>query len=197
MPAQALAGKNASGALVVHAADTPSCSFFADFCGEDFPEPNVCENAGTEAYPSFPVWFLASFWPGQTPGVSQIIFGIEHNLNLSVDADWWGPCNPEEQPDPGWPHDPGAGNTITFPTPVVGDLLFPFYVFCVVDPNRETTSRHRSIQDSGTQDSLATKIYRSSTRLSPSVGFAGSEAATTTARARECMAPAASLTVPA
>lgn len=128
-----LAGKNAGGGLIVHASDELSCTMFLDFCGDDFPDIDDCIQAETSAYPNMPVWLITSFPWGSNPGVSQIIFGIDHNLDLVGDPGWWGPCASFESPDPGWPQDPMAGNVLTFDPPIEGDLFFPFYVFCVAN----------------------------------------------------------------
>ena len=127
------AGKNQCGALVVHTDDAHGwtegvCDNF------DAWVPDACEYFGTrvdrdENTPAL-IWLIAVFSCNSSPGVTIIYFGHDHNLPEQY-HEHWGPCGSAgtaEFPDAGWPDSPAtAGNSVAFGTPIVGDLLFPFY----------------------------------------------------------------------
>jgi hypothetical protein len=132
LPAQA--GKNAGGALIVHTNDANT--YTGGVCArfDTMDSPGTCELAGTQtnnddATPSL-IWIIAAFDPGESPGVSSIYFGLNHNLppdqgyfaNFAV----CGPAGTLELPDAGWPET--GGNTVAYPTPIVDDTFFPVYV---------------------------------------------------------------------
>jgi hypothetical protein len=62
--------------------------------------------------------------------VTVVVFGHDHNLP-EYSHNHWGLCGPAgtlEIPDSGWPDSPAtAGNSVAFGTPIVEDILFPFY----------------------------------------------------------------------
>jgi len=133
----ATAGKNADGALVVHTDDAHSYTG-ANMCllFDSWYPGITCADLGTrtdrdETTPAL-IWFIAAFPQSSTPGVQIIYFGNEHNLppGEGYHANW-GYCGPGgsfELPDSGWPEAPAtAGNSLTFDSPIVGDILFPFY----------------------------------------------------------------------
>jgi hypothetical protein len=132
-----LAGKNSGGALAVHVDDEFFIYSFLTACQEfEGEDPGSCEGLRTETDLVDPdeflvplVWFLAAVPDGSDPGVTVVRFGIDHNL--APGSLFWEVCGPEgsiEDPDPDWPNDPDAGNSVIFGSPVVGDRLFPFYV---------------------------------------------------------------------
>jgi hypothetical protein len=134
----AMAGKNANGSMVVHTDDAHGwtnglCDLF------DGWYPGItCPDLGTRTdvdvnTPAL-IWFLAAFDVGAAPGVSVVYFGHDHNMPQYY-HNRWGYCGPVgtlEIPDGGWPDTPAtAGNSVAFGSPVVGDILFPFYYFDV------------------------------------------------------------------
>jgi hypothetical protein len=131
-----LAGKNDRGAMVVHTDDAHS---WTDHVCNNFDTwvPDRCEDLNTrtdkdEDTPAL-IWFIASFYGG-TPGVTVVCFGHDHNLPVYYHNHWGfcGPAGTIEVPDTGWPDAPAtAGNAVAFGSPVVDDLLFPFYYFDV------------------------------------------------------------------
>ena len=131
-PALALAGKNKNGALVVHTNDSYVYSA-GTVCTTTLGDPGTCSAAVTRSDKSSGtvVWLLASFLSSASPGVAGIYFGIDYDdlaLDPGVAFRACGPAGTLELPDADWPYS-GRGNTIGFGTPIVGDTLFPFYVF--------------------------------------------------------------------
>ncbi len=130
--APAHAGKNKNGALIVHTND--SYLFSAQtVCSATLGDPGTCSAAITRSDKSSGtvVWLLASFLSTASPGVAGIYFGIEYDdlvLDPGVAFKACGPAGTLELPDGDWPYS-GRGNTVAFGTPIVGDTLFPFYVF--------------------------------------------------------------------
>jgi hypothetical protein len=130
-----LAGKNANGAMVVHTDDAYSwtdgvCNNFDAWV----PDGCQCLNTRTDKDEDTAalIWFIATFPPFSSPGVSVVYFGNEHNLPAGEDHHVnWGFCGPTgtiELADAGWPEASAtAGNTVAFGSPIVGDRLFPFY----------------------------------------------------------------------
>lgn len=135
----ALAGKNQSGALVVHTDDTHTYTTVSMCAQFDIWYPGiVCSDLNTttnkdEATKAL-IWVLAAFPPSAVPGVQVIYFGLNHNLPPGMgyieDKGFCGPAGSFELPDAGWADYPAtAGNSVAFGSPVVGDILFPFYYF--------------------------------------------------------------------
>jgi hypothetical protein len=138
------AGKNAGGALIVHTNDE---FFLSDTCFDDPPpicmwnchdDPGSCENANTQTddyygYGSL-IFCFAAFPEESTPGLSEVRFGLDHNLDFPYP---WvlGFCGPEgstEVADQGWPENPSsAGTRVIFGSPVVGEGFFILYWFYV------------------------------------------------------------------
>jgi hypothetical protein len=126
------AGKNKNGALIVHTNDSYIYSA-QTACSTTLADPGTCAAAGTrsEKASGTVVWLLAAFLSGANPGVSGIYFGIDYddlNLDPGVTFKACGPPGTLDVPDTDWPY-AGRGNTVGFGSPVVGDILFPFYVF--------------------------------------------------------------------
>ena len=135
----ALAGKNQGGALVVHSRDeawfSNACDWF-DYLYPDITCPELDTRSDKPDYDTALIWFIAAFPPYANPGVKVIYFGLDHNLPPDLGyiegRMFCGPDGSFEYPDAGWPEYPAtAGNSLTFGTAVVDDLLFPFYVFRV------------------------------------------------------------------
>jgi hypothetical protein len=128
----AMAGKNENGSMVVHTNDSYTYSG-QTVCTATQGDPGTCEAAGLMATKDAGqvVWLLAAFLPGSSPGVSVIYFGIRYDdacLDPGVAKTFCGPPNTLEVPDTDWPYT-GRGNSVAFGSPVVGDILFPFYAF--------------------------------------------------------------------
>lgn len=132
MAGTTLAGKNETGALIVH---TGSYSVYGnDPCGADYDDPSTCEAADTQTDndPETPavIWLIAAFHESSDPAVTVIYFGLDHNLPEFY-HDRWGMCGPPgslEVPDVGWPDEPAsAGNSVAFGSPIAHNRLFPFY----------------------------------------------------------------------
>ena len=126
------AGKNAGGALIVHTQDAYVFSA-STACTTTYSIPASCEEANTRSDKNVGtvVWLLAAFPDTSSPGVSGIYFGIDYddvNLDPGAATKLCGPAGSMELPDSGWPYE-GRGNTVAFGTPVVGNRLFPVYVF--------------------------------------------------------------------
>jgi hypothetical protein len=131
----AMAGKNANGAMVVHTDDAHAwtngvCGFFDAWVIDPCPDLNT--RTDKDVNTSALIWFIAAFPDAASPGVSVVYFGHDHNLPQYY-HNRWGFCGPTgtlEVPDGGWPDAPAtAGNSVAFGTPIVGDILFPFYYF--------------------------------------------------------------------
>jgi hypothetical protein len=129
----ALAGKNASGVMVVHTDDAHGwtenvCDYFDAWV----PDDCICLGTRTDKDENTPVliWFAAFFPAGSAPGVTVVYFGHDHNLP-AYHHDHWGFCGPAgtiEVPDSGWPDAPAtAGTAVAFGSPIINDHLFPFY----------------------------------------------------------------------
>lgn len=136
----ALAGRNANGALVVHADDsinyTP-CEGAYFYCAQ--PIPTSCESLDTQFVWQYePVLFiLAAFDASSSPSVSAIRFGLQYNFDGGAgfgSAHCWGACGSAlEQPDADWPAggaDLRSGNLVTFPSPVF-ERVFKVYHFSI------------------------------------------------------------------
>ncbi len=134
-PDIAQAGKNARGAMIVHCLDEVVYTDTFDWCGDDYDDPGSCENAVTRSDASETdasvIWAIAAFHETSNPGVTVVYFGLDHNLPLGyvTASSFCGPDGTLEIPDAGWPDDVGAGNSIAFGEPIVGNRLFPFYWF--------------------------------------------------------------------
>jgi hypothetical protein len=127
-------GPNANGALIVHTNDAYSY-LSTTICDTDLGQPLSCEAAitRTDKQAGAVVWLLASFYPGASPSVASVYFGINFDMEHLDPSLALGPCGPAgtvELPDAGWPAT-GAGNTVAFGTPVAGNTLFRFYFFKV------------------------------------------------------------------
>ena len=133
----AMAGKNTGGAMVVHTDDAVSwtngiCDQFDSVVLVTCPELNTRtdKDANTPAL----IWFIAAFPSNSSPGVTVCYFGHDHPLPEFYHNRWafCGPAGTIEIPDAGWPDAPAtAGNSVAFGSPIVGDVLFPFYYFDV------------------------------------------------------------------
>ena len=133
----AMAGKNDTGAMVVHTDDAVVYTNFPPMCDQfDTVVPPECRLLGTQTNTEAGslVWFIAAFDSSSAPGVTVCYFGNNHNLapGWVAVADFCGPAGTIQIPDTGWPDYPAtAGNSVAFGSPVVGDILFPFYHFNV------------------------------------------------------------------
>jgi hypothetical protein len=137
-----MAGKNENGRLVVHTDDTYTYTFGVCNQFDNWVDPNGTTGCGdlntrTDRDPNTPalIWFIASFCPDASPGVTVVYFGHDHNLPPYY-HNTWGLCGPDgsfELPDAGWPDNPGgAGNSVALGSGgVAGDTLFPVYYFDV------------------------------------------------------------------
>jgi hypothetical protein len=136
-----VAGRNASGAMVLHTDDMVTFSAGQDYCSID-PLPAACsdlvtqidKDPGIEAV----VWIVASFPPYASPGASAFQVGIYG----SVPRDYftaWAPCGPGflEIPDATWP-EPGTGTAVAY-TSTVYSTLFKMYWFAVSAPGTGST----------------------------------------------------------
>ena len=128
----AFAGKNDGGVMVVHTNDAYSYSA-GTACNVADAEPQSCEEvvAQSNLTEGAVIWLLALFHADATPGVSVVYFGIDYdeaNLDPGGRYKFCGPAGTLEVQDDDWPYT-GRGNSVAFGTPVVGDLVFPFYVF--------------------------------------------------------------------
>ncbi len=128
----AKAGKNANGALIVHTNDNYTYSA-ATACSAPEGEPASCGAAVTQSNKSSGavVWLLAALPDTSNPAVSVVYFGIAYDdVNLDPGAGYrlCGPAGSIEVQDANWPYS-GKGNSVAFGSPVIGDRLFPFYVF--------------------------------------------------------------------
>lgn len=135
----ATAGKNDGGSMIVHTDDAIIWTFTDhSYCDDyDAVAPADCASAVTQsnvdgATDAAILWFLAAFHADAMPGITFVYFGVDHNLPAPY-IPAWGACGPEgtlEIHDDGWPHDPGgAGCSVAFMEPVVGQSIFPFYWF--------------------------------------------------------------------
>ncbi len=131
------AGKNANGALIVHTNDAYTYSTQTVCTFGNVGEPPSCEGAitRTDKDSGSVVWLLAAFPAGANPGVAVVYFGIDYDvMNLDPAASYrvCGPAGTVEVPDGDWPYS-GRGNSVAFGSPVVGDILFPYYAFKIDD----------------------------------------------------------------
>lgn len=128
--AEALAGRNADGALIVHTDDTYAWSR-GTACVDRRATPASCEGASTTSTrrDDATVWVVAAFCPSASPSVTSVYFGIDYQgTGLEpVESKMCGPDGSFEIPDEDWPFS-GRGNTIAF-AHAVTDLLFPVYAF--------------------------------------------------------------------
>ena len=142
MPGVVLGGKNAGGALIVHADDTVIYSSGGDYCGRDLSLPASCSAARTRVNPSedgpILVWIIAAFSSNASPEVTGVRFGIEHTLS-SIAIRGWQACDQKwlEIPEEDFPST-DTGTIIAIPSGPIRETFFPIYWFAINGESGDT-----------------------------------------------------------
>lgn len=129
--APAMAGRNASGGMLVHTNDSVVFSIGMDYCGETMPADCVEFQTTIHKGPddAAVIWALAYWCWESSPGVTAFRFGVSGEVPQEYFAAF-APCGPGtvENPDATWPA-PGTGTEVSYATPVYPSWVMKMYWF--------------------------------------------------------------------
>jgi hypothetical protein len=129
-------GRNAGGAMLLHADNSICYSAGADFCSLD-PLPATCQDLVTnitrDPATETMVWMVAAFPAGSSPGVDAFQVGLAGDIPSDYFTAF-GPCGQGsyEIPDPNWPG-AGTGDAVALASTAFSQL-FKMYWFAVAAP---------------------------------------------------------------